>query len=161
NQFLIILHNEENRTLAKDLAMQMGFVEPHIIIGGPQAGAKYLSEGKISPSFVVIDAGPRSVDILPELDELAKYCDANTRVVVIGNTNDLNFYRQIIARGVTEYFVKPVQINDLKEAFFRGNKVAATSTNDANGKVIAFLPSASGDGATTVATNIAYCLANE
>ena len=45
--------------------------------------------------------------MLAELDRLAECCDAGTKVVVIGHTNDVVLYRELLKRGVSEYLIAP------------------------------------------------------
>ncbi len=45
--------------------------------------------------------------LLAQLDELSQYCDAGTKVIMIGKVNDIVLYRQLMARGVSEYLVWP------------------------------------------------------
>src|ERR1700674_6008209 len=42
-----------------------------------------------TPNVIILESENRSEDILGGLDQLANYCDAGTRVVVIGRMNDV------------------------------------------------------------------------
>ncbi len=44
----------------------------------------------------------------PSWISLAEYCDENIKVVVLGHTNDIRLYRELMRRGVSEYLVWPV-----------------------------------------------------
>ena len=44
-----------------------------------------------------------------EIDALAEHCDEHVKVLVIGAVNDIRLYRQLMARGVSEYLVPPFQ----------------------------------------------------
>ena len=71
-------------------------------------------------------AGRRSVASFPEpfvvadhyrdlagLDTLAEFCDAGTRVIVIGRTNDVMLYRELVRRGVSDYLISPAATLDV------------------------------------------------
>ena len=45
---------------------------------------------------------------LDELDRLAEVCDPATKVVVVGRTNDVELYRELMRRGASEYLVAPL-----------------------------------------------------
>ena len=45
---------------------------------------------------------------LAQLDRLAEVCDAGTKVMAIGHTNDVYFYRELTKRGVSEYLLAPI-----------------------------------------------------
>ena len=55
-----------------------------------------------TPNVILLETEPGK-DILEGLDELATVCDAGTRVVVIGNANDVTPYRELVRRGVSDY----------------------------------------------------------
>src|SRR6516165_4673200 len=61
-----------------------------------------------TPNVIILET-VGSDDILAGLDELATVCDAGTRVVVIGNENDVAPYRELVRRGVSDYIVGPVE----------------------------------------------------
>ena len=47
-------------------------------------------------------------DALDELDRLAEVCDPATKVIVVGRTNDVELYRELMRRGASEYLVAPL-----------------------------------------------------
>src|SRR4051812_18004708 len=88
----------EDRRLAKaHLKIQMGGM----------AAATEAYRNAPTPNVVMIETEGRS-DILNDLDHLASVCDAGTRVVVIGRTNDVLLYRELVRRGVSDYVIAPV-----------------------------------------------------
>src|SRR5580692_11154573 len=82
-------------------------VEPHLVLGSPLDAIVEFSKRAHSPSYLLIDIGERGPDILSEIDTIAEYCEAGTRVVILGQINDVGFYRELKERGVSEYFIKP------------------------------------------------------
>src|SRR5271155_5974553 len=77
----------EDRRLAKvHLRIQMG--------GMAAAIAAYQSSP--TPNVVILEAEHRNNEILAALDQLANYCDSGTRVIVIGNVNDVTLYRDLV-----------------------------------------------------------------
>ena len=61
-----------------------------------------------TPNVIILESDKRSEDILDGLDQLANYCDAGTRVVIIGRMNDVTLYRELVRRGVSDYLIAPV-----------------------------------------------------
>src|SRR5580658_5771066 len=89
----------EDRRLAKvHLSVQMG--------GLPAAIEAYQTFP--TPNVIMLETASRGEDVLSGLDQLAHVCEASTRVVVIGRTNDVLLYREIVRRGVSEYLIAPV-----------------------------------------------------
>src|SRR3974377_2115901 len=55
-----------------------------------------------TPNVIVLEAPADRDALVTQLAELAHYCDAGTKVVVLGKTNDIVLYRRLMARGVSE-----------------------------------------------------------
>lgn len=161
--FLAVATDQETADICHQIANEMGFVEPVIIHGNSLEAASFLAKKtKFIPNYIIIDVGSRGVNTIAEIDQLAEYCVENTKVVVVGAINDLNLYRQLLQRGVAEYFMKPFSVRDVKEALLRNAaEITKAGSGGADGKIISFMSAASGDGATTVALNVAYQLAKE
>src|SRR5436305_11471349 len=51
-----------------------------------------------TPNVIILETEGRG-DILGGLDHLATVCDSVTRVVVIGNVNDVTLYRELVRHG--------------------------------------------------------------
>src|SRR5579859_628460 len=64
-----------------------------------------------TPNVIILET-KGSCDILAGLDQLATVCDAGTRVVVIGNDDDVAPYRELVRRGVSDYVIGPVETLD-------------------------------------------------
>ena len=82
--------------------------------GAPAAVEAYKSAP--TPNVIVLEAPANRDALLALLEELAEYCDAGTKVVVLGKLNDIVLYRQLIARGVSEYLVAPFGVVDFIQA---------------------------------------------
>ena len=79
-----------------------------IRIGGvPAAVEAYQHEP--TPPLIVVECLSDPQRLLWEVDQLAEVCDAGTKVVVVGATNDILLFRELMRRGVSEYLVAPLQ----------------------------------------------------
>ncbi len=152
---LVITPNEGDREFYNQLAVSLGYAFANLFVGTPREAAALLSHNGYPIKFLIIDVGPRGLDILPELDALAEHCDMNARVVVLGTTNDIHFYREVISRGVIEYLTHPVRMDVIRSVLFR----KAQESEATMGKVIAFMGAGAGDGASTLALNTSYSIA--
>ena len=163
-QLFIILSDASRQPWAETVAAACG-VAPQIFVGPPAPAAHYLAQHQLSPSHIVLDIGASDAAVLNEIDVLAQHCEPGTRVVAVGDRNDVQLYRGLIARGVGDYLPMPAQPADVAAAL----KVAATpqaapartasaTTGYHEKRVITFLSAASGDGASTAAINTAYAL---
>src|SRR6201985_64938 len=82
--------------------------------GGAAALEAYKSAP--TPNVIVLEAPASRDALLSQLEQLAEYCDAGTKVVVLGKMNDIVLYRQLMARGVSEYLVAPFGVVDFIQA---------------------------------------------
>src|SRR5579863_2777703 len=123
--------------------------------GAPAAVEAYKNAP--TPNVVVLEAPANRSALLEQLEELAQYCDAGTKVVVLGKLNDIVLYRQLIARGVNEYLVMPFGVVEFVQAISQLFSVPGTKPL---GRVIAVVGAKGGVGASTVAHNLAWSLAS-
>jgi pilus assembly protein CpaE len=152
---MAVLANEGLANFANQLANALGYPFADVVIGTPREAAQVLMTRDKGPQYIFLDIGNRQQDVLPEIDAMAECCQAGTKVVVVGTTNDVQFYRALRQRGVLEYFTHPAQLPDVRAALvFDG-----MDGHDKGGKVISFMSAASGDGSSTVALNCAYAMA--
>lgn len=111
-----------------------------------------------SPKLLVVDISGVE-DPVAGLRQLAEVCEPDVHVVVIGERNDIILYRDMKNAGVAEYFLKPV-VRDLlirtcKSILFPDDHTPSLRT----GKLVFMLGVRGGTGATTIAINTAWHLA--
>jgi pilus assembly protein CpaE len=139
----------EDRRMAKaHLRIQMGGM----------AAAIEAYQSSPTPNVIILESEGRNGDILAGLDQLAEYCDSGTRVVVIGNMNDVTLYRELVKRGVSDYLIAPVGVLQMVRAI-----CGLYSAPDAKpvGRIIAVVGAKGGVGASTIAHNIAFSIARD
>lgn len=123
--------------------------------GGISGAIDYYAQAP-TPNVIVVESEEAPEQLLMSLDGLAEYCDAGTKVIVIGHVNDVSLYRELMHRGVSEYLVAPINvyqfISSVSELF--GDPQA-----EPLGKTIAFFGVKGGCGASTVAHNAAWSIA--
>lgn len=158
---LIVCLDQEQGSAAQVLAGELGFPDAHIVSGGFAEAARVLDTRTSAPNYLIIHIGRKGVELLPALDAFAIHCEASVRVVVIGEANDVELYRELKQRGVLEYFTHPARAADIRAVLMQGAGRQNAASEEAQGTVIACMSAASGDGASTVALNLAYALATE
>ncbi|MGA2054172.1 MAG: AAA family ATPase [Bradyrhizobium sp.] len=108
-----------------------------------------------TPNVIILETRSGH-DILAGLDQLATVCDAGTRVVVIGSDDDVAPYRELVRRGVSDYVVGPVETLDVVRAICG---LFSASEDTPVGRIIAVVGAKGGVGASTVAHNLAWAIA--
>lgn len=138
--------------VASDRRMSQATVETHE--GGLEAAIAYLTENS-TPNLLVLESSAPNATMVAQIDELASHCDEGVQVMVIGSTNDIGLYRQLMARGVSEYLVPPVSpvqvVRSISQLF---------SDPDAPfvGRSISVIGAKGGVGSSTIAHNLAWAL---
>ncbi|MGX1498645.1 pilus assembly protein CpaE [Labrenzia sp. MBR-25] len=124
-------------------------------MGGIPAAIETFEQAP-TPNLIVVETSGRREDLLPSLDHLAEYCDPGTKVIVIGDVNDVTLYRELISRGVSEYLITPVNVFQLIGSIAN---LYADPDAEPLGRTIAFFGVKGGCGASTIAHNGAWALA--
>lgn len=142
---ILQIASEDRRLSKTHLTIQMG--------GAPAAIAHYQEAP--TPNLIILESTSHHADLVAELDELAQSCDQGTKVVVIGHTNDVVLYRDLMRRGVSEYLVLPIAPFDLMECL---SGLYNNPDTDPVGQVFAFMGAKGGVGSSTICHNVAWTL---
>ncbi|RZI99607.1 MAG: pilus assembly protein CpaE [Brevundimonas sp.] len=126
-----------------------------IRIGGV-AAALEAYQHEPTPPLIIVECLRDPATLLREVDQLAEVCDAGTKVVVVGATNDILLFRELMRRGVSEYLVAPLQPLQLISAI---GGLFADPAQPFVGRSIAFVGARGGTGSSSVAHNTAYAMA--
>ena len=106
-----------------------------------------------SPDLLILDTTLRGEDMLCGLNRLAKVLAANTKLIIVGAVNDVTLLRELAARGVSEYIVAPAASEHLLRT------ACSLFANADKSRVIAVIGARGGVGASTIAQNLAWCIA--
>jgi pilus assembly protein CpaE len=126
-------------------------------MGGVFGAVEYFQDSS-TPNVIMVETRETGPSILNELEKLAHVCDPGTKVVVIGGSNDITLYREMIRQGVNEYLVaplNPLQVIEAIASLYHGPATAPV------GKVFAFVGARGGTGSSTVAHNTAWAIAED
>ena len=143
---------EAFQVAADDRRLAKAHVSVHM--GGAQAAVGHYQESP-TPNLIIIETLLLRDGIVGELDKLAEFCDAGTKVVIIGHANDVVLYRELLKRGVSEYLIAPVSPMALMESI---SNLYNDPQSDPVGHVYAFVGAKGGAGSSTVCHNVSWCL---
>ena len=134
---------------------RMDKAHARVQMGGPAAAVEAFRTAP-TPNIIVLEAVADPATLVSHLESLSESCDAGTKVVVIGHVNDVQLYRDLIRRGVSEYLIAPLEpldvLRTLSELY-----IAPEARN--LGRVIAVMGAKGGVGASTVAHHISWAIA--
>jgi pilus assembly protein CpaE len=126
-------------------------------LGGIDAAVEHY-HGQVTPNLLIVETKLHGSEALAELDRLAEVCDSSTKVVVVGRTNDVELYRELMRRGASEYLVAPLSPLQLIEVI---SGLYLDPHSAPIGRVVAVIGARGGVGSSTLAHNIGWCIAEE
>ncbi len=140
---------------ATDRRMERAHVSVHL---GAAAAAVEAYRDAPTPNVIVLDSAAGRGELIAQLEALAEFCDPGTKVVVVGRTNDIILYRELLARGISEYLVAPFDVLEFIRAI---SQLYTSAGAKAIGKVIAITSAKGGIGASSIAHNIGFSIARD
>lgn len=142
------------RQLQQDRALGKSSIA--LMTGGIGGAITHYADAGTPQVVIVEDDDPAS--LLSRLEHLAEVCNAGTRVVVIGGINDIALYRNLIARGVSDYLPRPIEGRQVADALER---LFADPHTAPRGRTIACWGARGGVGSSSVAQNLAWELGRQ
>ena len=125
-------------------------------MGGIPGAVEYYAAAP-TPNLIIVESSLRDEALISELGRLASVCDGDTKVIVIGNYNDIVMYRELIGHGVSEYLISPVSMADIMTAI---SSIFSESENGVLGRMIAFIGAKGGSGSSTICHNVAWAVSS-
>ncbi|MGL4323835.1 MAG: AAA family ATPase [Beijerinckiaceae bacterium] len=136
---------QDRRTVRAQIKTQMG---------GTQAALEAYRTAP-TPNVIILEAIRPGAALIADLEQLANVCDDTTRVIVIGEWNDITLYRDLVSRGISEYMVSPIApLNIIKTL----SGLYTESVGATVGRVISVIGARGGVGSSTIAHNLAWGL---
>jgi pilus assembly protein CpaE len=124
-------------------------------MGGIDAAIANLAANP-SPNLIIVDTVASAATLLRGLDQLAESVDEGSKVVIVGAANDIALYRELMRRGVSEYMVGPIQPLQLIQAI---STLYVNPEKPFVGRIAAVLGAKGGVGASTLAHNLGWTIA--
>lgn len=116
-----------------------------------------------APAIVLVDLD-NLPDALGALNHLITVCAGRSKIVVVGSSNDVSFYRAVVHAGAADYLVKPVNSIALRDSIVPLLSSKDTAKGDGKarkGLLYAVIGVRGGVGATNIAVNTSWLIANE
>jgi pilus assembly protein CpaE len=143
---------EAMQIASDDRRLAKAHVSVHL--GGAAAAITHY-ESSPTPNLIIVESTLPRNDLLAQLDHLAEFCDAGTKVLIIGHKNDVLLYRELLKRGVSEYLIapaSPIQIMESVSNLYTGADAGPI------GLVYAFVGAKGGVGSSTICHNVSWCI---
>ena len=106
-----------------------------IEMGGLDAALRQY-ENSQTPAIILLETDDVGDELLMRLETLAEVCDPGTSVIIMGSSNDIELYRDLVRRGISEYVVKPPAPRRIFEAVA---EICMDPDATPTGRLIAFI----------------------
>jgi len=153
--------DETTADTLRSVAIELGWLPDKVNKGGLRNAVQSLSVSA-SPNVLFVDLS-ESGDPLNDINALAEVCEPGTIVIATGQVNDVRLYRDLVASGIQDYLLKPLNPDQLRDAFAQAQATLTTpkqadTSGDRPHVMTAVIGARGGVGASTVATSIAWLL---
>lgn len=162
--FAAFLCDEPSTETLTPIVEQQGWDTSRIHSGGIANAVRSLALSS-SPAILVIDLS-QSQEPLGDIGALAEVCEPGTIVIALGEQNDVDLYRALLSAGVFDYLVKPASPETLQTAILHAEETLQTDPDPAPeerpaSRTVTFIGLRGGTGASTLAVNAAWLMAEE
>lgn len=106
-----------------------------------------------SPDLLIVDTTLTAAPMLAALERLKSVLKPDAKIIMLGAINDVPLLRELMRRGVSQYMLTPVAPAQLIDA------ICALYAQTDNSRVLAVVGARGGVGASTLAFNLAWCIA--
>ena len=143
----------------RPVVIEMGWQPEKCNKGGLRNAIQSLSVSA-SPAILFVDLS-ESGDPLNDINALAEVCEPGTVVIAIGQVNDVRLYRDLLASGIHDYLLKPLNAQAIHDALNAALAVFS-SPKSGDGEAVkrhistAIVGTRGGVGASTLATSLSW-----
>ncbi|MET0307249.1 MAG: pilus assembly protein CpaE [Sphingomonas sp.] len=162
--FTAFVCDESTAETLRPIAVELGWSPEKVNKGGLRNAVQTLSVSA-SPQILFVDLS-ESGDPLNDINALAEVCEPGTIVIAAGQVNDVRLYRDLVASGIHDYLLKPLNPDALRDTFAQAQislnapKHAETGTERPH-CAVAVIGTRGGSGASTVATSLAWLMSDK
>lgn len=156
---MVFVDDEHSLGVCRAAAPDMGFSADAVQDGGITEALNRIEPGH-SPKKLMVDIS-RSLDPEGDITRLVRRIGPSNNLIILGTSNDVNVFRRMVSLGAQDYLVKPLTSENFADAVANADKQAAATNAAQSGKLTVVIGVRGGTGASTIATNLAWIMANE
>jgi pilus assembly protein CpaE len=162
--FVAFVCDETTAEAIRPIAIEQGWNPDKVNKGGLRNAVQTLSVSA-SPNILFVDLS-ESGDPLNDINALAEVCEPGTVVIASGQVNDVRLYRDLVASGIQDYLLKPLNPDVMREAFVHAQAMlsapkAVDAGSDRPHCAVAVIGTRGGVGASTLATSLAWLMSEK
>lgn len=150
----------------ESLAREQGWKTDRVHRGGIAAAIRALATDR-SPQILAVDLS-ESEDPRADINALADVCEPGTLVLTVGTLNDVVLYRDLLASGIHDYLLKPLDHQALRDSIALAQAALTEPAPEPSAqgtpescRLIIFTGTRGGAGASMIASATAWMLAED
>ncbi len=162
--FVAFVCDETTAEAIRPIAIEQGWNPDKVNKGGLRNAVQTLSVSA-SPNILFVDLS-ESGDPLNDINALAEVCEPGTVVIASGQVNDVRLYRDLVASGIQDYLLKPLNPDVMREAFVHAQAMLSAPKHVEAGSdrphcAVAVIGTRGGVGASTLSTSLAWLMSEK
>jgi len=156
---MAFVDDEHSLAVCKQASEDKGLSSDAVQDGGIAEALNRIEPGH-SPKIVIVDIS-RSLDPEGDVTRLVRKMGPSNSLIILGTSNDVSVFRKMISLGAHDYLVKPLTAELFKDAIEQVDRQTASLQTTQSGRLTVVIGVRGGAGASTIATNIAWIMAEE
>jgi pilus assembly protein CpaE len=161
--FLAFVSDDWTAEAIRPLVAEQGWSVDKVTKGGLPGAIQSLSVSA-SPQILLVDLTDIA-DPVAQINNLAEVCEPGTIVIAVGPVNDVRLYRSLMASGLHDYLLKPINADQLRDTIGQARTIlhaprAPDMTPEKAPCSVAVVGVRGGVGASTVATSLGWLMAD-
>ncbi|MBB5710096.1 AAA family ATPase [Sphingomonas xinjiangensis] len=162
--FVAFVCDEPTAEALRPIAIELGWSPEKVNKGGLRNAVQTLSVSA-SPNILFVDLS-ESGDPLNDINALAEVCEPGTIVIASGQVNDVRLYRDLLASGIHDYLLKPLNPDALRDVFAQAQSALnapkhSDPVNERPHCAVVVIGTRGGAGASTIGTSLAWLLSDK
>lgn len=157
--FMAFVDDDKSLSVSREVCAALNFSEDATQDGGIAAALSRIEPGN-SPKIVLVDV-TKSIDPDGDITRLVRKMGPENTLIVVGTANDVGEFRKMVALGAKDYLVKPLTFDLMKDAIENADRQSQAMKATQSSRLSVVIGVRGGVGATTIATNIAWIMAND
>ncbi|MEP3244571.1 MAG: AAA family ATPase [Sneathiella sp.] len=157
--FMAFVDDEHSLGICREVASDKDWPADAVQDGGINLALERIEAGH-SPKVVFADIS-RSLDPEGDITRLVRKMGPQNSLIVLGASNDVAVFRKMVSLGASDYLVKPLTAELFEDAVENIDRQAQATKVAQSGRLTVVIGVRGGVGASTIATNIAWIMANE
>ncbi|GLR67427.1 fimbriae assembly protein [Acidocella aquatica] len=158
-ELVAFLTDPDSRDLVQSLVFDLELKNVVVRQGGIDDALNFVQTLPSWPHQLLLDIAQSPLP-LSDMNRVADIAEPGTRIIVVGDRNDVGLFRDLMQLGVADYLLKPFTPAMLRRGLNFGALASEPVRAPRAGKTLAVIGARGGAGTSTLACSLAWQLAH-